>query len=290
MSPTMTEGGIASWSKQPGEAFSVGDILLEIETDKATMDVEAQDDGIMGKIILENGTKNIPVGKIIAMLAEEGDDISSIEVPAEEESTPVPSKSESKPESTSSSSPPPSSSSESSSPPAQEQKSQSSHSGPIQHSGPRPLFPSVSRLLHSHSVSSTEGIKGTGMHGMITKGDVLAHLGLIKTPWGSAEKVEINALGEKKGSTGAGKTVGGEAKKEEGGPKKVYDAATVRGLILSGLSKAGQPKAASAPAVSFDDILSDYLSAQAPPAPKQATLIIPPPVKLGPSAYFDGLL
>lgn len=235
------------------------------------MDVEAQDDGIMGKIIvspkyfnhsyslgpssqlplslvkLENGTKNIPVGKIIAMLAEEGDDISTIEVPSEDSapapSKSEPSKSESKPESSSSSPPPPSSSESQSSPPVQEQKSQPSHNGPIQHSGPRPLFPSVSRLLHANNVSSTEGIKGTGLHGMITKGDVLAHLGLIKTPWGSAEKVEINALGEKKGSTVTGKKVGGEAKKEE--VKKVYDAKTIRGLILSGMSKAGQPKTAS---------------------------------------------
>lgn len=52
MSPTMTEGGIASWKFKPGEAFSAGDVLLEIETDKATIDVEAQDDGVMGKILV----------------------------------------------------------------------------------------------------------------------------------------------------------------------------------------------------------------------------------------------
>lgn len=52
MSPTMTEGGIASWKCKEGESFSAGDVILEIETDKATMDVEAQDDGIMAKIIV----------------------------------------------------------------------------------------------------------------------------------------------------------------------------------------------------------------------------------------------
>jgi pyruvate dehydrogenase E2 component (dihydrolipoamide acetyltransferase) len=52
MSPTMTEGGIASWKKQEGEAFAAGDVLLEIETDKATIDVEAQDDGILAKIVV----------------------------------------------------------------------------------------------------------------------------------------------------------------------------------------------------------------------------------------------
>ncbi|KII93532.1 hypothetical protein PLICRDRAFT_171273 [Plicaturopsis crispa FD-325 SS-3] len=76
MSPTMTEGGIASWKKKEGEKFSAGDVILEIETDKATIDVEAPDDGILAKIVTEDGTKNIPVGSTIGILAEEGDDIS----------------------------------------------------------------------------------------------------------------------------------------------------------------------------------------------------------------------
>ncbi len=97
----MTEGGIASWKVQPGEAFSAGDVLLEIETDKATIDVEAQDDGIMGKILVslvhegfwgvadvtttqsKDGSSKVPVGQVIAILAEEGDDISAIEVPSD---------------------------------------------------------------------------------------------------------------------------------------------------------------------------------------------------------------
>ena len=52
MSPTMTEGGIAGWKKQEGDTFTAGDVLVEIETDKATIDVEAQDDGVMAKIIV----------------------------------------------------------------------------------------------------------------------------------------------------------------------------------------------------------------------------------------------
>jgi pyruvate/2-oxoglutarate dehydrogenase complex dihydrolipoamide acyltransferase (E2) component len=52
MSPTMTEGGIASWKKKEGETFAAGDVLVEIETDKATIDVEAQDDGVLAKIIV----------------------------------------------------------------------------------------------------------------------------------------------------------------------------------------------------------------------------------------------
>lgn len=52
MSPTMTEGGIASWKKKEGDTFAAGDVLVEIETDKATIDVEAQDDGVLAKIIV----------------------------------------------------------------------------------------------------------------------------------------------------------------------------------------------------------------------------------------------
>lgn len=79
----MTEGGIANWKKAEGETFTAGDILLEIETDKATIDVEAQDDGIMGKILVQAGENKVPVGQVIAILAEEGDDIASIEVPTD---------------------------------------------------------------------------------------------------------------------------------------------------------------------------------------------------------------
>lgn len=73
----MTEGGIASWKKKEGESFSAGDVLLEIETDKATIDVEAQDDGIMAKIIVADGTKNVQIGQPIAIVGEEGDDLSA---------------------------------------------------------------------------------------------------------------------------------------------------------------------------------------------------------------------
>ncbi|KAG0708984.1 pyruvate dehydrogenase [Suillus ampliporus] len=108
MSPTMTEGGIASWKKAEGETFTAGDVLLEIETDKATIDVEAQDDGILAKIIAPDGSKNVAVGSPIAIMAEEGDDLSGAAQmasepsstpppPPKEESTPQPPKAEEAP-------------------------------------------------------------------------------------------------------------------------------------------------------------------------------------------------
>ena len=66
----MTEGNIASWKVKEGDSFSTGDVLLEIETDKATMDVEAQDDGIMAKIFAPDGSKNVQVGTRIELLLE----------------------------------------------------------------------------------------------------------------------------------------------------------------------------------------------------------------------------
>ncbi|CEL56805.1 pyruvate dehydrogenase E2 component (dihydrolipoamide acetyltransferase) [Rhizoctonia solani AG-1 IB] len=100
MSPTMTEGGIASWKKKEGEPFSAGDVLLEIETDKATMDVEAQDDGILAKIIRGDNSKNVPVGIPIAIIAEEGDDLAgAADLAKEAESEKPPAKSESESES-----------------------------------------------------------------------------------------------------------------------------------------------------------------------------------------------
>ncbi|KAJ2928835.1 hypothetical protein H1R20_g8266, partial [Candolleomyces eurysporus] len=98
MSPTMTEGGIASWKKKEGETFSAGDVLLEIETDKATIDVEAQDDGIVAKIVVADGSKGVPVGSVIAIIGEEGDDLSGAAALAEQAQAPAAPKQEKAPE------------------------------------------------------------------------------------------------------------------------------------------------------------------------------------------------
>ncbi|KAJ7038070.1 dihydrolipoamide acetyltransferase [Mycena alexandri] len=99
MSPTMTEGGIASWKKKEGESFATGDVLLEIETDKATIDVEATEDGILAKIIAQDGAKNVSVGSAIAIVGEEGDDISGASEMASKASASKPPPAEKEPES-----------------------------------------------------------------------------------------------------------------------------------------------------------------------------------------------
>jgi pyruvate dehydrogenase E2 component (dihydrolipoamide acetyltransferase) len=74
LSPTMEKGNLAKWLKKEGDAIKAGDILAEIETDKATMEVEAVDEGILAKIVVPEGTQDVPVNQLIALIAGEGED------------------------------------------------------------------------------------------------------------------------------------------------------------------------------------------------------------------------
>ena len=78
LSPTMEEGKLSKWLKAEGDTVSSGDVLAEIETDKATMEVEAVDEGVIGKIMVEEGTEEVKVNAVIAVLLEEGEDASAI--------------------------------------------------------------------------------------------------------------------------------------------------------------------------------------------------------------------
>jgi len=73
LSPTMTEGTLAKWNVKEGDSVSAGDVIAEIETDKATMEVEAVDEGVVGKFLVDAGTENVPVNALIAVLKEEGE-------------------------------------------------------------------------------------------------------------------------------------------------------------------------------------------------------------------------
>ena len=73
LSPTMTEGNLAKWHKSEGDLVESGDVIAEIETDKATMEVEAVDEGTLGKILVPAGTQNVKVNELIAVLLEDGE-------------------------------------------------------------------------------------------------------------------------------------------------------------------------------------------------------------------------
>ncbi|MGB6175216.1 MAG: biotin/lipoyl-containing protein, partial [Methylocella sp.] len=75
LSPTMEQGRLAKWLKKEGDAVRSGDVLAEIETDKATMEVEAIDDGTLAKILVPDGTHNVAVNTPIAVIAADGEDV-----------------------------------------------------------------------------------------------------------------------------------------------------------------------------------------------------------------------
>ena len=200
----MTEGNIAGWKVKEGDSFSTGDVLLEIETDKAQMDVEAQDDGKMAKITQEAGAKGIKVGTRIAILAEQDDELSSLELPAEESSAKVSSSQEDTKSgvdpSTSSESQaeaPPSSKGEDAPPTKTSDPSSKPDSNTKSPKQTYPLYPSIVQLLHQKGLSTSEAekIPASGPKGRLLKGDVLAYLGEIKSSYSSEQSERIMKLG-----------------------------------------------------------------------------------------------
>ena len=127
------------------------------------MDVEAQEDGVLAKILVPNGTQNVNVGKTIAILAEPGDDISSLELLAESESSqPAPAHVKEEP----------ATKEEPSVKPVSDSHTVHKYAGPY--------LPSVSRLLQEHGIENPESIPASGPQGRLLKGDVLAFVGIIK--------------------------------------------------------------------------------------------------------------
>ncbi|KAK8089363.1 hypothetical protein PG997_004324 [Apiospora hydei] len=170
LSPTMTEGNIASWKLKEGDSFSAGDVILEIETDKASMDVEAQDDGILMKITQGDGAKGVQVGARIGVLAEAGDDISSLEMPADNSKPAAPKEAKKEPEAAQ----------------PKEEKKPAASSSPkksAQKAAPQkyPLYPSVEHLIKENGLgeSAISEMTPTGPQGRLLKGDVLAYLGKV---------------------------------------------------------------------------------------------------------------
>ena len=176
LSPTMTEGNISKWSVSEGDSYSAGDVLLEIETDKASMDVEAQDDGVLAKILQGDGSKGVQVGARIGVIAELGDDLSTLEIPAEDGPAQPSPKQEA-----------------SQQPQAEapkESKSESSTAPAKMAFGPAkkqtyPLLPSVEHLMHENGLdaSAIDKMTPTGPNNRLLKGDVLAYLGSISADY-----------------------------------------------------------------------------------------------------------
>lgn len=166
LSPTMEDGKLAKWMVKEGDSVSSGDVIAEIETDKATMEVEAVDEGVIGKILIDEGTEHVAVNKPIAVLLEEGEDESSIGSSSSSEAAPAPQPStESKPESAKAAPEPKAEQQPAAQPSVAPAPKTNGQAGRIFAS------PLAKRLASEGNVDLAQ-IGGTGPHGRIVKADV----------------------------------------------------------------------------------------------------------------------
>ncbi|KAL8683133.1 MAG: hypothetical protein Q9186_000846 [Xanthomendoza sp. 1 TL-2023] len=183
LSPTMTSGNIGTWQKAAGDTIAPGDVLVEIETDKAQMDFEFQEDGVLAKILKESGEKDVAVGNPIAVMVEEGTDIASFEsftlddaggekAPEKKESTEEAAES-SEPADTGSQTAPSTLPKESRTESAPEPQESESRGGRLQTSLEREpsASPSAKALALERGVPIQQ-VKGSGPGGRITKQDI----------------------------------------------------------------------------------------------------------------------
>lgn len=160
LSPTMTEGSLAKWLKKEGDVIKAGQVIAEIETDKATMEVEAVDEGILGKILIAGGTSSVAVNTPIAILLEDGEDASSLSAaPVAAIPSPQPS-----PEGRGSEGARVAPSSPSSLPPLPV--------GEGRGEGARVFASPLARRIAEQKNVDLKSIKGTGPHGRIVQADV----------------------------------------------------------------------------------------------------------------------
>ena len=166
LSPTMTEGTLAKWLKKEGDAVDSGDVIAEIETDKATMELEVIDEGVLGRILVAEGTTGVQVNQTIALLLEEGEDASALDA-AEAAAAPPPAPK-----------PVPPAPPRQAPPPAAPRPAPSAPPGtPAPQAAPqgRRVFASpLARRLAGEAGLDISAVPGTGPHGRIVKSDIEA--------------------------------------------------------------------------------------------------------------------
>lgn len=163
LSPTMKEGNLAKWVKKEGDKIKAGEVIAEIETDKATMEVEAVDEGTLGKILVAEGAENVAVNCCIALILEDGEDKKSLANYSCEPISAGPTKIENKEEVKASAASAPAVVAHISNAPQTNSTSYSSHVK---------ASPLAKRIAREENVSISQ-IIGTGPHGRIIKDDVL---------------------------------------------------------------------------------------------------------------------
>ncbi|KAL9304325.1 hypothetical protein ACSQ67_021588 [Phaseolus vulgaris] len=190
LSPTMTEGNIARWLKKEGDKVSPGEVLCEVETDKATVEMESMEEGYLAKIVRGDGEKEIQVGEVIAITVEDEGDIAKFKdykpsasepsaPPAKEASAPSPPKKEVAEE------------------PAREPESKVSKPSAPTSSGDRIFASPLARKLAEEKNVPLSSIKGTGHEGLIVKADIEDFLA------SDAASGQVSAPSKAKGPTDA---------------------------------------------------------------------------------------
>jgi pyruvate dehydrogenase E2 component (dihydrolipoamide acetyltransferase) len=178
LSPTMEKGNLAKWLKKEGDPVKTGDVIAEIETDKATMEYEAVDDGVIAKIVVPEGTADVPVNQLIAVMAQEGEDVkqaaadagkgaaapkASAAPPLPAATTAVPAPAQAKP-----GAPPPQQAPKPA--PAEQRPAVNGHGGGA--SGDRVFSSPLARRLAKDAGIELGRIQGTGPHGRVIARDV----------------------------------------------------------------------------------------------------------------------
>ncbi|MBR9970678.1 pyruvate dehydrogenase complex dihydrolipoamide acetyltransferase [Magnetospirillum sulfuroxidans] len=163
LSPTMTEGTLARWLKKEGDAVKSGDVLCEIETDKATMEFEAVDEGVLGKILIADGTAGVAVNTPIGVLLEEGEDASAIVAKPVAAAAPVPA-------------------------PAAVAVPVAAAPAASAHGGDRVFASPLAKRIAGNAGLDLKAVKGSGPYGRVVKADVELALkgGVAAAPVASA--------------------------------------------------------------------------------------------------------
>jgi pyruvate dehydrogenase E2 component (dihydrolipoamide acetyltransferase) len=167
LSPTMTEGKLAKWLKKEGDAVKPGQVIAEIETDKATMEVEAVDEGVVGKILIPAGTDGVKVNAVIAVLLEEGESAADISKAKAPPSAPVAAPA----------------------PVAQKAPVQTISVAPV-HAGARIFASPLAKRIAKEKGIDLSTVKGSGPHGRIVKNDLTT-----ASPTGGVRMPPVATLG-----------------------------------------------------------------------------------------------
>ena len=186
LSPTMEEGNLAKWLVKEGDTVSSGDVIAEIETDKATMEVEAVDEGVVAKIVVPAGTEGVKVNSLIAVLAEEGEDVSAAAKSAGGGAAPKAETPASKPEEKSAPAP--------AEKPAAATPEKSQAPTPQTH-GERTFSSPLARRIAKDAGIDIAAIAGSGPHGRVVKRDVEAAIagGTARAPAAAAAATPAKA-------------------------------------------------------------------------------------------------